>query len=73
MLVVTELGEALEGLRKDLKDDHLPQYNSFDVEVADAIIRLLDISCFNGANIGQIINDKMSYNKTREYLHGKKF
>lgn len=73
MLVVTELGEALEGLRKDLKDEHLPEYDSFDVEVADAIIRLLDISQFRGVNIGQIINDKMNYNKTRERLHGKKF
>lgn len=42
MLVVSELSEAMEGHRKDLMDDHLPKYRMFDVELADAMIRLLD-------------------------------
>lgn len=44
MLVVTELAEAAEGFRKDLDDDHLPHHKMFDVELADAAIRLLDIA-----------------------------
>ena len=44
MLVVSELSEAMEGDRKKLNDDHLPQYKMFDVEIADAAIRLFDLA-----------------------------
>lgn len=44
MLVVSELAEALEGHRKDLQDDKLPHRKMFEVELADAVIRLLDIA-----------------------------
>lgn len=46
MLVITELSEAVEGDRKNLKDDHLPQHPMSHVELADAMIRLLDIAGF---------------------------
>ena len=42
-LVSTEISEATEGARKNLMDDHLPQYKMERVELADALIRLLDI------------------------------
>jgi hypothetical protein len=42
MLVVTELSEAVEGIRKDLMDDTLPHRKMEEVEMADAYIRLLD-------------------------------
>lgn len=38
----SELSEAMEGLRKCLADDHLPQYSMFQVEMADFVIRCLD-------------------------------
>lgn len=41
-LVLSEVAEAMEGFRKDLMDDHLPQYKMFHVELADAVIRILD-------------------------------
>lgn len=41
-LVMSELGEALEGLRKSAMDDHLPKRPSLSVELADTVIRLLD-------------------------------
>lgn len=44
MLVVSELAEALEGHRKGLMDDKLPHRPMLEVELADALIRLLDIS-----------------------------
>jgi hypothetical protein len=44
MLVISELSEALEGDRKDLMDDKLPHRKMFEVELADAVIRLLDIA-----------------------------
>lgn len=43
MLVISELAEALEGDRKALPDTHLPDHPMFDVELADAAIRLLDL------------------------------
>ncbi len=41
-LVSTEVAEATEGARKNLMDDHLPQYRMECVELADAMIRILD-------------------------------
>ena len=38
----SELSEAMEGDRKSLMDDHLPQYPMFQVELADFVIRCLD-------------------------------
>lgn len=47
-LVSTEIAEATEGERKDLMDDHLPGRKMAEVELADALIRLLDV----GAHLG---------------------
>lgn len=38
----SELSEAMEGDRKNLMDDHLPQYPMFQVELADFAIRCMD-------------------------------
>ena len=43
MLVITEIAEATEGERKGLMDDHLPYRKMGEVELADALIRMLDI------------------------------
>jgi hypothetical protein len=66
MLTVSELSEAMEGDRKDLQDDHLPQYAMFDVELVDAAIRIFDILANRGADIDEIFFDKMLYNIRRE-------
>ena len=80
-LVHSEISEALEGLRKDLKDDHLPQYDMFEVELADAIFRILDLAGAFNIPIGNIMMEKWDYNTkrvdhTREHrsgTNGKKF
>ncbi|CAM7036283.1 hypothetical protein ACOJ84_001631 [Morganella morganii] len=41
-LMHSEISEALEGLRKGLMDNHLPQYEMALVELADCVIRCLD-------------------------------
>lgn len=38
----SELSEAMEGDRKGLMDDHLPEYPMVAVELADFVIRVLD-------------------------------
>lgn len=48
MLVITELSECMEGARKNLMDDHLPQYKMEHVEIIDALIRLLDFRWGHG-------------------------
>lgn len=72
MLVVSELSEALEAHRKDLMDSHLPNRKGLEVEVADAIIRLLDMNGF-GLDIGGALVEKLAYNRSRPYKHGKKY
>ena len=54
MLVITELSEAVEGIRKDLMDDKLPHRKMEEVEMADAKIRLLDFAA--GFEIGKLNN-----------------
>lgn len=44
MLTVSELSEAMEGHRKGLMDDHLPHRKMIEVELADAMIRILDLA-----------------------------
>lgn len=48
MLIVTEIAEATEGVRKGLMDDHLPHRKMEEVELADTLIRLLDLAGYQG-------------------------
>lgn len=75
MLVTTELAEAMEAARKDtsVPDRDIPSRTSFEVEIADAILRLLDIAYGLGfTDIGGAIVDKAIFNTTRPHKHGKK-
>ncbi len=65
MLSVSELSEALEGDRKNLQDDKLPQYKMFDVEIVDCMIRLFDIAGAKIPHFGEIFEAKMQYNAGR--------
>lgn len=42
-LVSSEISEATEGERKNLMDNHLPHRKAGEVELADALIRVLDL------------------------------
>lgn len=72
-LILEELGESVTANRKDLMDDHLPQYHGRWAELADAVIRILDVCGAHGVPIGTIIKAKVEYNKGRAYRHGKKY
>lgn len=94
MLVVSELGEAIEAHRKG-KSAKLDDYkfiatagfdesdetiafkenikDTFEDEIADAIIRLLDMSGGLGIDINFHINAKLNYNRSRPRLHGKTY
>lgn len=47
-LVFSEIAEATEAERKDLYDNHLPKRKGGEVELADALIRLLDLAGHTG-------------------------
>lgn len=47
--------------------------DTFEDEIADAIIRLLDMCGGLGIDIEKSIELKLRYNQTREKLHGKKY
>ncbi len=42
----------------------------FGVELADALIRILDLSAFCGIPLGEMVIEKHEFNKTRPYRHG---
>lgn len=65
-LAHSELSEGLEGYRKGLMDDKLPQFPMLEVEIADTIIRLLDLAGSRGYRLGTVIRAKRAFNARRE-------
>lgn len=47
--------------------------NSFEDELADIIIRVMDLAAFKGIDLEKHIALKMKYNSLREYKHSKKY
>lgn len=66
MLCVSELSEAMEGDRKNLMDDKLPERKMIEVELADAVIRIFDMAGGLNLDVAGAIRDKLIYNTTRE-------
>lgn len=64
-LVHSEISKALEGDRKDLMDEHLPERSSLEVELADAVIRIADLAGALGLDLAGAIAEKMDYNAQR--------
>jgi NTP pyrophosphatase (non-canonical NTP hydrolase) len=87
MLVTSELGEAMEAHRKgnfanwekfesnntlDWQNNFKENIkDTFQDEIADAVIRLLDLSAGLGIDLEKHINEKIKYNVSRPKLHGK--
>lgn len=61
----SELSEALEGLRKNLMDDHLPARLMAEVELGDTMIRIFDFAAKKGYDIAGAIAEKHNYNYNR--------
>lgn len=66
-LIHSEVSESMEGHRKSLPDDKLPQYSMFATELADVLIRLADlIGAMDEKDFAKIVVDKIMYNSIRE-------
>lgn len=80
-LIHSETSEAFEGYRKDKMDDHLPHRSAVEVELADQIIRTLDLAGSLNLDLDGAIAEKRAYNKhrqdhkkeARQAVGGKKF
>lgn len=64
-LIHSEISEAMEGDRKDLNDDHLPHRKMIEVELADALIRILDLAGFLQLDVAGATIEKLAYNQQR--------
>lgn len=61
-----ELLRRMPNMIRHLKPEGIPS------ELADIIIRVLDVCGFHGIDIAAAIADKMAFNETRQYRHGGK-
>ena len=76
MLIVSELVEAVEEERAGREDmwygeDGKPE--GVDVELVDALIRLLDLLGSRFVDVDLIMREKRAYNATRPKKHGKEY
>lgn len=77
MLIVSEAAEALEAHR----EGHAPDESWYEKdgtkicgvpsELADIIVRVLDMAEVYGVDLLTVLQEKMAYNKSRPFLHGK--
>ena len=65
-LISCEVAEGIEALR-------VGDYENFKEELADIIIRTLDIAGFLDVDIASEIAYKIDFNSKRPKLHGKRF
>lgn len=72
-LMHSELSEALEAVRHgNPPDDHIPEFKGTEAELADVIIRIMDISHARKWNVAEAVIAKMDYNSKRAFKHGGK-
>ena len=64
--VASECGEAVHAIQKGKQPEEVAE------ELADVVIRILDLCGHMDMPLGEIMIRKMEYNKTRPYKHGKK-
>jgi NTP pyrophosphatase (non-canonical NTP hydrolase) len=64
-LIHSEISEAMEGHRKNQMDDKLPHRKMIEVELADAMIRILDLAGGLDLDLGGALAEKLAFNTKR--------
>ena len=67
----SEIGEAVEAVRKPGPDPHCPAFSNFLIEEADCVIRIGDTCGKREMPLGDAIVAKLLYNMSRPFKHGK--
>ena len=68
-----ELSEALEYFRKgNGPSDHIPEFLGVEEELADTVIRCMNIAESWNLKLAEAIEAKAEFNNLREYRHGGK-
>lgn len=65
-LIHSEISEAFEGWRKNRMDEHLPTRSAEEVELADAMIRILDTAGSMNMDLAAALREKFAFNQVRE-------
>ena len=72
-LIHSEVSECCEAFRAgNPKNEKIDGFTDAEIELADIIIRVLDMSAFYGFDISGAIRAKVEYNATRPDRHGGK-
>jgi len=77
ILIISEIIEAHEELRagNEINGAYYKEGKpeGFGIEIADALIRILDLAEYHNLNMAILVEEKLNYNRTRPHMHGKKF
>lgn len=71
-LIMSELGEAVEAFRLDAPSEKIPGFSGVEEELADTLIRILDLAAQKGLRVSEAMTAKTLYNLSRPYRHGGK-
>lgn len=74
LMIHTEVSEAVEVLRENPEkmSTKIP-HPQFDEELADIVIRVLDLAASLDIKLSKVIKAKARFNKGRPWKHGKNF
>ena len=72
-LMHSEISEALEADRKGLQSDKIPEFSGVEEELADLLIRVFDFAAYHELRLGEALAEKMRYNLSRPFKHGKAY
>jgi NTP pyrophosphatase (non-canonical NTP hydrolase) len=69
--ILEEFRDGREATETYYRQDGKPE--GVPAELADTVIRCFDMSDYYGIDLESAILEKMNFNKTRPYKHGKQF
>lgn len=67
---IKKINDAFEPFKQSFED---AIKDTFEDELADIMIRVMDLAAFKSIDLEFHIKAKMKYNSLREYKHGKKY